>query len=151
MDDIRSVFQPYNLPSSTLDDLIKHLSTSPNLSDFIMHFQHCSSEPAFSRALTSALTIAMGYFLGGLLPLIPYFCVHQQDLYTGLYISIGVMAVALFSFGYAKSCVVTGWTGRRCVWQGVRGGVQMVVIGGAAAGAAMGLVKAFNNVVGPSG
>jgi VIT1/CCC1 family predicted Fe2+/Mn2+ transporter len=149
--DIRSVFEPYNLPAHTLDDLTKHLSTSPKLADFIMQFQHNELEPASSRAVTSALTIALGYFLGGLLPLIPYFCVHPQDLYTGLYISIGVMAVALFSFGYAKTCIVTGWKTRRHVLGGIFGGVQMVLIGGAAAGAAMGLVKAFNRVVPQAG
>jgi vacuolar iron transporter family protein len=151
MEDIRSVFRPYDIPTATLDDLTKHLSTSSKLTDFVMCFQHCAPEPASSRAFTSALTIAMGYFLGGLLPLIPYFCVPPQDLYTGLYISIGVMAFALFTFGYVKTCVVTGWRTRHCVLQGVLGGVQMVVVGGAAAGAAMGLVKAFNHVIGPSG
>ncbi|KAK3941602.1 VIT family-domain-containing protein [Diplogelasinospora grovesii] len=143
--DIRAVFEPFELPPSTLDSLTSHLSTSPKLVDFLMQFQHCQEEPASSRAFTSALTIALGYFLGGLLPLIPYFCVGEADLLTALYISIGVMAVALFSFGYGKTCVVTGWKGSRCVKLALWGGVQMVIIGGAAAGAAMGLVKAFNH------
>ena len=86
----------------------------------------------------------MGYFLGGLLPLAPYFCVGKNDLLLALNISIGVMAVALFSFGYVKTCVVEGWRGSRRVKQGIFGGIQMVIIGGAAAGAAMLLVKTFN-------
>lgn len=62
--------------------------------------------------------------------------------------SIAVMAVALFAFGYVKTCVVEGWEGRDKVQAGVGGGVQMVVVGGAAAGAAMGLVYLFNGLGG---
>lgn len=145
--EIRDVFAPYSLPPQTLDDLASHLSASPRLVDFVMQFQHCAQEPASSRALTSAITIALGYFLGGMLPLVPYFWVGKNDLLRALYISVGVMAVALFSFGYIKTCIVTGWRGSKYVRQGVFGGIQMVIIGGAAAGAAMGLVKTFNELV----
>jgi len=143
--DIEEVFEPYNLPKETMDDLTRHLTKSPKLVDFIMQFQNCAEEPAPSRALVSALTISMAYFLGGLLPLIPYFAVSSNQVYEGLYISIAVMIVALFIFGYSKTCVVTGWRGGRNVRRGCFGGVQMVVVGSAAAGAAMGLVRAFNH------
>jgi VIT1/CCC1 family predicted Fe2+/Mn2+ transporter len=109
-----------------------------------MKFQHCEEEPASSRAVTSAITIALAYFIGGLLPLIPYFCVSQQRVYEGLYISIGVMVIALFVFGYVKTSVVVGWNGGKNIRAGCYGGIQMVVVGGAAAGAAMGLVRLFN-------
>ncbi|KAK4180252.1 VIT family-domain-containing protein [Triangularia setosa] len=104
-------------------------------------------EDSRTRAMQSAITIAAGYFLGGLLPLIPYFFVvgHVGKLMTGLYISIGVMGVALFTFGYVKTGVVVGFArqhARKCTL----GGVQMVVVGGMAAGAAMGLVKGFEGV-----
>lgn len=145
MADITEVFQPYNVPKKTLDDLTRHLADSPRLVDFVMQFQHCAEEPAASRALTSALTIAAGYFLGGLLPLMPYFCVPRAQVYTGLYISIGVMVVALFVFGFVKTCVVVGWEGGHKVRAGCFGGVQMVIVGSAAAGAAMGLVRLFNH------
>lgn len=144
MSNISEVFEPYNLPQSTLEDLTVHLGQSPKLVDFIMRFQHCAEEPASSRAFASALTIAMGYFLGGLLPLLPYFAVAQDRVYDGLYISIAVMVVALFVFGYVKTCIVEGWSGARNIRGGCFGGVQMVIVGSVAAGAAMGLVRAFN-------
>jgi vacuolar iron transporter family protein len=147
MADITEVFEPYNLPQPTLSDLTSHLADSPKLVDFVMQFQHCAEAPAASRAFTSAITIALGYFLGGLLPLIPYFCVARDEVYTGLYISIGVMICALFSFGYVKTCVVIGWRGGRNIREGCFGGLQMVIIGSIAAGAAMGLVRAFNHNV----
>lgn len=145
-DELCAVFQPYNLPEATLEDLTIHLAKSPRLLDFLMRFQAQLPQPASNRALTSALTIASGYFFGGLLPLLPYFFVDR--IYDALYISIGVMALALFGFGYVKTCVVEGWEGKDNVKAGVGGGVQMVVVGGAAAGAAMGLVYLFNGLGG---
>lgn len=139
---IRGVFDDYDLPPPALDTLVDHLSASPNLASFLMKFHHCALEPPTNRAFTSALTIALGYFLGGFVPLVPYF--FADDVVSGLYVSVGVMALALFAFGYGKTCVVAGWSGSGRVWQGVCGGLQMVVVGGVAAGAAMGLVMAFN-------
>ncbi|TVY57780.1 Protein CCC1 [Lachnellula cervina] len=145
LSDLTTVFEPYDLPRETLTNLTSHLAASPKLVDFVMQFQHCESEPASSRALTSALTIALAYFFGGLLPLTPYFFVGPEQVFEGLYISIGVMVLALFAFGYVKTCVVVGWEGGRAIRQGCFGGVQMVVVGSAAAGAAMGLVRLFND------
>jgi VIT1/CCC1 family predicted Fe2+/Mn2+ transporter len=109
-----------------------------------MSFHAQAHEPPSNRAFTSALTIAMGYFLGGFVPLLPYFFV--DTVFVGLCISTAVMAVALFVFGYTKTCIVTGWYGSKCVREGIWGGLQMVVIGGVAAGAAMGLVMGFNRL-----
>ena len=78
------------------------------------------------------------------MPLLPYLFVGSDQVYEGLYISIGVMVIALFVFGYVKTCVVEGWEGGKAIRAGCFGGVQMVVVGSAAAGAAMGLVRAFN-------
>jgi VIT1/CCC1 family predicted Fe2+/Mn2+ transporter len=143
MSDIAEVFEPYHLPKNTLEDLTRHLAESPRLVDFVMQFQHCEEEPAANRALESAATIALGYFVGGLLPLLPYFFVHS--VYTGLYFSIAVMFIALFLFGYGKTCVVVGWTGGKNIREAYYGGVQMVIVGSVAAGASMGLVRLFSH------
>jgi vacuolar iron transporter family protein len=143
--DIASIFEPYNLPSSTTQELIQHLSDSPKLLDFLMHFQHTLPKPASSRAMTCALTIALGYFIGGLVPLLPYFFVAKTHVTVALCWSIGIMITALFVFGYVKTCFVAGWRGRANVLHGVVGAAQMVVVGSAAAGAAMGVVKAFKS------
>lgn len=142
--ELATVFEPYALPATTLDSLTTHLIDSPALVDFVMQFQHSLPPPSPSRALMSACTIAMAYFFGGLLPLLPYFFVGPYEVYKGLEISIGVMVVALFAFGYVKTCVVEGWRGGRCVRGACWGGVQMVIVGSAAAAAAMALVRAFN-------
>ncbi|KAK1836693.1 VIT family-domain-containing protein [Podospora conica] len=145
---LHSALGPLALPPATLDAITSHLNspTYPreSLVPFLMRFDH-PEEPSPSRALTSALTIALAYFFGGLVPLLPYFCI--PDPYRALYVSVGVMVVALFVFGYAKTGFVVGFN-RRGVMRSVGGGVQMVFVGGIAAGAAMGLVKAFGGMMG---
>ncbi|TKA77956.1 hypothetical protein B0A55_05797 [Friedmanniomyces simplex] len=141
---IKDVFEPYDLPANLTEDLTFHLAKSPQLVQFLMHFQHAQPEQAASRAITCALTIACGYFLGGFIPLMPYFLVGRDEVLLALWWSLGVMAVSLFAFGYGKTCFVTGWRGPGNVWEGAKGGVQMVVVGGVAAGCAMGLVRLFH-------
>lgn len=143
-DAVVEIFEPYDVPASALDEMISRLSKSPQLVDFIMKFQHCAEEPDSSRAIVASVTIALGYFLGGLLPLLPYIFVGPHEVYAGLYMSIGVMVVALFVFGYTKTCVVIGWRGSKNIRSGCVEGVKMVVVGSIAAAAAMGLVKFFS-------
>ena len=143
--EINSIFAPYHLPPSLLKDFTHQLVTSNRpeaVIDFLMHFQHNTPEPAASRAITCALTIALGYFFGGFLPLLPYF--FARHVTAGLIWSISVMVVALFVFGYVKTGFVEGWRGWRCVKHNMWGAGQMVIIGGAAAGCAMGVVRLFS-------
>lgn len=141
---IREIFEPYDLPPSLTEDLTYHLSKSPNLTQFLMHFQHNSPEQEASRAITCALTIASGYFLGGFLPLIPYFFVSPTQVLQALYWSFFFMALSLFAFGYGKTCFVSGWTGPGKIWAGSKGGLQMMLVGGTAAVCAMSLVRLFD-------
>ncbi|RKF61499.1 Protein CCC1 [Erysiphe neolycopersici] len=143
LSDVAEIFSPYNIPRQTINDLTKHLINSPQLVDFFMKFKYCEEEPSASRAFVSAITIALGYFLGGMLPLIPYFIVDQVR--QALIWSIGLMVVALFIFGYVKTGLIEGWRGERNIRSCLYSGMQMVVVGGAAAGAAMALVKLFKS------
>jgi vacuolar iron transporter family protein len=108
-----------------------------------MAFHHKESRPTLSAAYKSAITLAVSYFLGGLIPLIPYFIVPRHEVLTALWWSIGVMGITLLVFGYVKTCVVLGWEGTRNVLAGAKGGLQMLLVGALAAGAAIGLVKAI--------
>lgn len=150
-DTISDIFEPYELPSELVAQLKNHLSTSPMLPSFLMNFHHTLPEPSDSRAVMCALTIALGYFIGGFVPLVPYFFVGPQDAYIALRWSIVTMVIALFMFGYGKTCFVSGWSGRRNVRKGLVGGIQMVLVGGIAAGSAMGLVKGFQMLADGSG
>ena len=98
---------------------------------FMMRFELGLEEPDPARMWKSALTIALSYALGGLIPLLPYMLAAKVR--TGLWYSIAVTLAALFVFGYAKSRI----TGLR-PW---RGGLQTILIGGLAAGAAFGIAR----------
>ena len=147
---ISTIFAPYDLPRPILDDLTFHLSRSSKLPDFLMHFQHTLEEPSGSRATVCACTIASGYFIGGFIPLIPYFLVAEQQVVVALCLSSVIMIIALFLFGYGKTCFVSGWTGPMNVRKAVAAGFQMVLVGGVAAGSAMGIVKTFQYLLSAS-
>lgn len=137
---VRETFAPYGLSDSAIADITRDLHLSNDrLLEFLLAFHHRETAPDCNQAWTSAITLALGYFVGGFIPLIPYFIVSQ--VMAALYWSIGVMAITLLVFGYVKTCVVRGWSGRDNVWAGIWGGVQMCCVGGVAAGAAIGLVQ----------
>lgn len=54
------------------------------------------------------------------------------------------MGIALFIFGWVKTGVVRGWRGKTNVIAALKGALQMMLIGGVAAGAAVGLVRAIH-------
>ncbi|MDB5077020.1 MAG: putative rane protein, partial [Chloroflexi bacterium] len=101
--------------------------------DFMMRFELGLEEPDPKRALTSALTIAGAYIVGGLIPLSPYFFASQA--HTALVISVIVTLIALTAFGYIK--------GRFTGAGPIRSAVQTVVIGGLAAAAAFLIARAI--------
>ncbi|KAJ5089420.1 hypothetical protein N7532_008104 [Penicillium argentinense] len=137
---VRETFAPYGLSLTAIEDITRDLHVSQDrLLEFLLAFHHRESEPDCNQAWISALTLALGYFVGGFIPLIPYFIVSQ--VITALYWSIGVMGVTLFVFGYIKTCVVRGWRGHDNIVAGIWGGVQMCFVGGVAAGAAIALVR----------
>lgn len=122
---------------STIASFLKDLDEKPkNLIDFVIRFGKGLEEPAEGREFTSALTIGSGYFLGGFVPLIPYF--FCDVVKTGLIVSVIVMVITLFIFGYVKTSVSLG---EDCgMHRKVLEGLQMVAIGSVAAGAAWTLV-----------
>lgn len=83
------------------------------------------------------MTISMGYFVGGFIPLLPY--LFMNTVQQALMVSAVVMALALFAFGFVKTRLV----GVRALGKCMRGGAEMMVLGGCAAAASMTLVKAL--------
>lgn len=141
---VHQVFQEYELSPSDTASLVEKLQASPEyLLHFLMAFHHKEALPTLSRAYKTAFTLAISYFLGGLIPLIPYLIVPRNQVLTALWWSIGVMGITLLVFGYTKSCIVVGWSGAKNVLAGLKGGIQMLLVGAAAAGAAVGFVRAI--------
>ena len=143
---VTAVFEKYGLPVETIVSISNQLHESPEkLLEFLMRFHYQEAEPESSRPYVSAGIIATSYLLGGFLPLVPYLCVKHNEVLKGLWWSIGVMAIALFIFGWGKTAIVHGWKGRKKVVLCVKSAVEMLAVGTVAAGTAVGLVRAMNH------
>jgi VIT1/CCC1 family predicted Fe2+/Mn2+ transporter len=101
--------------------------------DFMMRFELGLEEPDPKRASRSALTIALSYIAGGLVPLAPYFFMHS--IHAALIGSVVVTLLALLIFGYIK--------GRFTTARPLRSAWQTAVVGGLAATAAFVIAKAL--------
>jgi Uncharacterized membrane protein len=102
--------------------------------DFMMRFELGLEEPDPKRALQSALTIALSYVAGGLIPLSPYLALSSAQ--AALKSSVLVTLIALIIFGYIKG----KFTGAGPV----RSALQTTVIGSLAAAAAFGIARAIS-------
>jgi vacuolar iron transporter family protein len=125
--EIVDIFQRYGLTEEECQPVVNALRSKPKAwVDFMMRFELGLEEPDPGRALRSALTIALAYIAGGLVPLSPY--ILASHVHSGFLFSIGVTLAALFIFGFVKA----RYTGTPTL----RGAVQTLVIGALAAGAA---------------
>ncbi|KAK4955957.1 Protein ccc1 [Elasticomyces elasticus] len=137
---VRNTFSRYDIAEDALASIIGSLLDSPaDMVDFIMRFHHqlVEADYAPSRAYVSGVTIATGYVLGGLVALLPYLFI--SGIQHAFFASAVLMALALFAFGWAKTALV----GEGDRWTCFKNGVQMLLLGGVAAGASMGCVKAI--------
>ncbi|KAK0631130.1 VIT family-domain-containing protein [Bombardia bombarda] len=111
--------------------------------------------------ITAGLFVALGYLLGGSLPLFPYFIV--TNITDGLIWSFAVCIAALFLFGFSKDYVLNRRQqeecstdqlhlrrGGRIPWREFRHsgweGLVMAALGGFAAGAAVLCVMIFESM-----
>jgi vacuolar iron transporter family protein len=78
--------------------------------------------------------MGLSYFIGGLIPMIPYFA--MANVTHALFVSIGITIVILLAFGYGKA-VITG-SGKA---EAVRGAVETLAVGALAAGTSYGIVR----------
>jgi VIT1/CCC1 family predicted Fe2+/Mn2+ transporter len=130
--EVAAVIRGYGLSEEQAAPVVAAIRSDPQRwVDFMMRFELGLEAPDSGRAVRSALTIALSYLVGGMIPLSPYMLVHR--VLTGLWISVAITLVALFGFGYGK--------GRLTGIHPLRGGVQTVVIGGLAAAAAFGIAR----------
>ena len=110
----------------------------------MMDFKIRTEKPDPSRAWISAGVMGMSYFLGGIIPMIPYFAVKNVN--TALIASICITVVILIVFGYSKA-LLTG-TGHKSA---TFSAIQTLFVGALAAGASYGIVRGVNASLGGSG
>jgi vacuolar iron transporter family protein len=124
---VMAVFTSYGLSEVESTPIVEALSQRPDAwIDFMMRFELGLEKPDPKRALTSALTIAASYVVGGLIPLSPYF--FLSPVTTALLFSVIATLLALLLFGYVK--------GRFTGASPLRSALQTALIGGLAAAAA---------------
>lgn len=133
--EVQQIFTSYGLTAEESAPVIRALGARPrDFVDFMMRFELGLEKPDPKRALTSALTIAGAYVVGGFIPLGPY--LFLSSINTGLMVSVAVTLVALAVFGYVKG----RFTGARPA----RAAAQTVIIGGLAAAAAFAIARAIS-------
>jgi VIT1/CCC1 family predicted Fe2+/Mn2+ transporter len=131
-EEVAEVFRGYGMSDQDIAPVVQAIaSDQKQWVDFMMRFELGLEEPNPKRARNSAITIAVSYILGGMVPLAPYML--NRNLYSALGWSVAVTLVALFVFGYVKGRLtgISPW----------RGGLQTVIIGGLASAAAFGLAR----------
>jgi VIT1/CCC1 family predicted Fe2+/Mn2+ transporter len=126
-EEIYEIFEQYGVERGESKPVLEALKRRPQAwVDFMMRFELGLEEPHRNRASRSAITIALSYVVGGLVPLVPYMV--GNSLPAALSASVAITLVALLVFGGVKGRLTGAGT--------VRSAVQTVLIGGLAAGAA---------------
>ncbi|KAG7289847.1 hypothetical protein NEMBOFW57_006224 [Staphylotrichum longicolle] len=136
---IYNIMRRYNILRQATRPLVDELCRNPEQwVCFLMNFEHRLEKPNVSRAWISAATMGVSYFLGGLVPMIPYFA--MTDASSALFVSIGITVAILLAFGYIKSWI-TAKSNRSGVW----GAFQTLLIGALAAATSYGIVRAIDS------
>ena len=132
--EVAEVFREYGLGEEQIRSIVTALKDKPVAwVDFMMRFELGLEKPEPARARNSALTIALSYIVGGMVPLLPYML--MASVQRALWVSAVVTLIALFVFGYVKG----KFTGKTPF----RSAVQTTVVGGLAAGAAFLIAKSI--------
>jgi len=130
--EVETVFRAYGLPDPLAAEAAHAIrSDRGRWIDFMMRFELGLEKPEPRRARMSALTIALSYVAGGLVPLSPYFFLRSNR--SALAGSILLTLAALVVFGYVK--------GRYTVKRPLRSAWQTAIVGGLAAAAAFTIAK----------
>jgi len=130
--EVRDIFQSYGLSSDECATVVESLRKRPkDWVAFMMRFELGLERPEPSRAWKSALTIALSYSIGGVIPLSAY--IFLSDSQSALRVSAMITLVALAVFGGIK--------GRFTGVPIIRSALQTSIIGSLAAAAAFGIAR----------
>jgi len=138
-EEIYEIMDGYGVDRKATKPLVEALaSDTVQWVKFMMDFELKLAKPNVSRAWISAATMGLAYFIGGLIPMIPYFA--MKDVTHALFISIGITVVILLLFGYIKNYFTVG-TKRA----GAYGAIQTLFIGVLAAATSYAIVRAIDS------
>lgn len=130
--EVQEIFESYGLTHEESASVVEALRRRPqDWVDFMMRFELGLEKPEPGRAFRSALTIALSYVAGGLIPLSAYLLF--ADAHRALRVSVVVTLLSLLIFGAVK--------GRFTGVSMIRSGLQTAIIGSLAAAAAFGIAR----------
>lgn len=130
--EITDILSEYGLEKEESQPVVNALKRHhPAWVDFMMKFELGLEKPDPKRARNSALTIAISYIVGGIIPLSPYLFTHVA--HNALIYSVVITILALGIFGYIKGKFIGTFP--------FKNALQTVTIGGLAAGAAFLLAR----------
>ncbi|KAG6579188.1 Vacuolar iron transporter 1, partial [Cucurbita argyrosperma subsp. argyrosperma] len=132
--EVADILSQYGVEAHEYGPVVAALRRNPQAwVDFMMKFELGLEKPDPKRAVISALTIAMSYIMGGLVPLSPYMLFPSPA--EAVIASVIVTILALLVFGFAKGY----FTGNRPIMSAL----QTALIGAIASAAAFLIAKAF--------
>ncbi|MDR4947120.1 VIT1/CCC1 transporter family protein [Neobacillus cucumis] len=131
-EEVSEIFREYGLEEDQIKSITETMKKNPEKwVEFMMKFELGLEKPEPTRARNSAITIAISYIVGGIIPLFPYFIFHKPS--TALMVSVIVTLIALLVFGYVK--------GRFTGTSPMKSAFQTMITGGLAAAVAFGLAR----------
>ncbi|KAJ3176367.1 hypothetical protein HK101_010448 [Irineochytrium annulatum] len=131
--EIVELFEPYGVGKNEVEPLLERLRADPEMwVDFMMKFELALERPDARRSWISAITIGFSYFMGGLVPLIPYMLFAEAE--QAFHVSIVATLSVLLLFGYVKARLLG-------VQNAPLSALQMMLIGAAAAATAYFVAK----------
>ena len=134
LDEVATIFRGYGLEGPVLEQVTNAVAADQKRwVDFMMRFELGLERPDPKRAPISALTIAVSYIVGGLIPLMPY--ILGLELHRALIYSVIFTGIALALFGAVK--------GKLTGINMVKSAIQTTLVGGIAASAAFYLASLF--------
>ena len=133
--EVSDIFKSYGLTDPQIKPVLDYFrQNTKQWVDFMMRFELGLERPDTKRGRISALTIALSYVVGGLIPLSPYMFI--EDATRSLAASVFLTLTALFVFGYVK--------GRFTSKKPLISGLQTMAIGALAASAAFFIARLFS-------
>lgn len=135
IEEVATIFRDYGVKSPVLDQVTNAIAADPKRwVDFMMRFELGLERPDPKRAPISAITIAVSYIIGGLIPLAPY--IVGAELHRALIYSVVLTGIALAIFGAVK--------GKLTGISMVKSAAQTTLVGGVAATVAFYLASLFS-------
>ncbi|CAL5354694.1 unnamed protein product [Camellia sinensis] len=131
--EVAEILAEYGIEEHEYRPVVNALKKNPQAwLDFMMKFELGLEKPDPRRAVHSALTIAIAYIVGGIVPLIPYMFIPIAR--KAVIASVILTLIASLIFGYAKGY----FTGNKPI----KSALQTALIGAVASAAAFGMAKA---------